>query len=49
MKKERIATYVSLIASVLLLLSVVVPHHHHADGMPCYHWLAEIAAIGWLK
>lgn len=43
MKKERIATYVSLIASVLLLLSVVVPHHHHADGMPCYHWLTEIA------
>lgn len=42
MKKERIATYVSLIASLLLLLSVVVPHHHHADGMPCYHWLTEL-------
>ncbi len=41
MRKEKIAIYISLIASFLLLLSVIVPHHHHADGMPCYHWLSE--------
>lgn len=44
MQKEKIATYISLVASVLVLLSVVIPHHHHDDGTPCYRWLAEAVA-----
>lgn len=43
MKRERIAVYISLLASILLLLSVIVPHHHHKNGMPCYHWITDCA------